>query len=113
MSFAAAMVEYDMESPCRGAMRRSAPLFTTDGTQRWSGKLIDATLTAVMNATLTPAQRKGKTFHSKRVGVACALGYLDSSDAEIQAFVRWSSADSLKLYRRTRLVTPTRPSAVT
>ena len=29
-----------------------------------------------------------------------ALGYLDSSDAEIQAFVRWSSADSLKLCRR-------------
>ena len=100
MSFAAAMLAYELEYPCRGAMRRSAPLFTTDGTQRWSGKLVDATLTAVMNATLTPAQRKGKTFHSKRVWVACALGYLDSSDAEIQAFVRWSSADSLKLYRR-------------
>ena len=100
MSFAAAFVDYELTYPCRGAERLTTPMFTTDGKQPWTGKLIDATLKAAMHATLSPAQIKGKTFHSKRVWVACALGSLNSSDAEIQAFVRWSSAESLKLYRR-------------
>ena len=100
MSFAAAAIDYELEYPCTGSARLRAALFTTDGAQRWTGSLIDDTLAAVMRATLSPARRAGKTFHSKRVWVACALGALDSSDAEVQAFVRWSSVDSLRLYRR-------------
>lgn len=100
MSFAAAFVAYELQYPCRGAARTRTPLFTTDGVTRWSGGLIDDTLKAVMRATLPLARRTGKTFHSKRVWVACALGAMDSSDAEIQAFVRWSSVESLRLYRR-------------
>jgi len=38
-----------------------------------------------MRATLTPAKRKGKTYHSKRVW--CAIGFTDirPSEAEMQA----------------------------
>ena len=100
MSFACAFVDYELAYPCSGTERLTRRLFTTDGSAPWTGALIDSTLRAVMQATLTAEQSKGKTFHSKRVWVACALGNLRSSDAEIQAFVRWSSADSLRLYRR-------------
>ena len=103
MSFAAAVVAYELTYPLRGAARRTTPLFTTDGATPWTGSLIDTTLTAVMRATLTPAQRVRKTFHSKRGWVATGLSDLKSSDGEIQAMVRWSSAESLRIYARMNL----------
>ena len=103
MSFAAAVVDYELAYPLHGAARRTTPLFTTDGATPWTGPLIDTTLTAVMRATLTPAQRVRKTFHSKRVWVATGLSDLKSSDGEIQAMVRWSSAESLRIYARMNL----------
>ena len=53
-----------------------------------------------MRATLTPAQRKGKTYHSKRVFCATGFKSIHSSDGETQALVRWSSVDSLRIYAR-------------
>ena len=84
----------------RGIARRTTPLFTTDGVTPWTAAQIDGTLNDVMLATLTAAQRKGKTFHSKRVWVATALFALKSSSAEIQAFVRWASPESVNIYAR-------------
>jgi hypothetical protein len=103
MSFAAAIIDYELAYPLRGEARKTTPLFTTDGATPWTGALIDATLTAVMQATLTPGQRRGKTFHSKRVWVATGLSDLKSSDGEIQALVRWSSVESLRVYARMNL----------
>jgi len=100
MSFAVACVTYELLFPLRGLQRHQAPLFTPDGVKPWTGSQIDSTLKAVMAATLTPQQRVGKTFHSKRVWVATAMRALQASDAEIQAFVRWSSPESLRLYAR-------------
>ena len=39
-------------------------------------------------------------MHSKRVFCATALRDLKSSDGEIQALVRWSSLESLRIYAR-------------
>ena len=102
MSFAVAIVDYELAFPCRGGDRNKAWLFTPDGTARWSGSAIDATLADVMAAKLTPAQRVQKTFHSKRVWVATGLKGLPSpsSDGEVQALVRWSSVESLRVYAR-------------
>jgi hypothetical protein len=100
MSFAVACVTYELLFPLRGKQRLLTPLFTPDGVKPWTGAQIDNTLKAVMLATLTPQQRVGKSFHSKRAWVATAMRALNASDAEIQAFVRWSSPDSLKLYAR-------------
>ena len=49
---------------------------------------------------LTPAQCRRKTLHSKRVFCATGLRDLGSSDGEIQALVRWSSLESLRIYAR-------------
>jgi hypothetical protein len=104
MSFAVACVTYELLFPLRGLQRYHTPLFTPDGVKPWKESQIDGTLRAVMAATLTPQQRVGKTFHSKRAWVATALRALSASDAEIQAFVRWSSPESLKLYARWDLI---------
>ena len=53
-----------------------------------------------MAATLTPTERVRKTVHSKRVFCATGLRDLRSEDGEIQAMVRWSSLESLRVYAR-------------
>ena len=53
-----------------------------------------------MRYALNAAQRRGKSFHSKRVWVACGMRACDRSDGEIQAWVRWSSVESLLVYAR-------------
>ena len=100
MSFAVALVDYYTLWPLRGAARAATPLFTTDGRTRWTEKQIDTTLADVMAATLTPAERVRKTVHSKRVFCATGLRDLRSEDGEIQAMVRWSSLESLRVYAR-------------
>ena len=102
MSFASAMVAYELLFPCRGTDRKSTWLFTPDGTNRWTPSGIDATLRDVMAAKLTPAERAHKSFHSNRIWVATGLKGLPrpSSDGEVQAFVRWSSVESLRVYAR-------------
>ena len=100
MSFAVALADHYRLFPVRGAASAATPLFTTDGVRRWTASQLDATLSGVMAVTLTAAQRKHKTMHSKRV--FCATGFRDikSSDGEIQALVRWSSLESLRIYAR-------------
>jgi hypothetical protein len=97
MSFADAVAHYIRTF---GAPAPTAPLFTTDGRTRWSASNIDATLRDVMAATLPPPRRLHKTFHSKRVFVACALFDRKSSESEIQALCRWATPESLRLYAR-------------
>jgi hypothetical protein len=104
MSFAVALVDYLIMFPVRGAAKATTPLFTTDGKTPWTASQIDTTLANVMAVTLTPQQRKGKTFHSKRVFCATGFRNLDSSDGEIQALVRWSSVDSIRIYARMGLL---------
>ena len=72
---------------------------TTDGATRWTGPLIDRVLSGVMAATLTPAQRRGKTFHSKRVWAATGFTGLNASESEVMALVRWATPESLRVYR--------------
>jgi hypothetical protein len=104
MSFAVALVDYLSLFPVRGRDRLTTPLFTTDGKTPWTASLIDTTLANVMNVTLTAQQRKGKTFHSKRVYCASGFRNLNSSDGEIQALVRWSSLESIRIYARMGLM---------
>lgn len=102
MAFANAIVDYELAFPCRGKQRAKTWLFTPDGSSRWSESAIDGTLRDIMAAKLTAAQRRQKTFHSKRVWVATGLKGLPepSSDGEVQALVRWSSLESLRIYAR-------------
>ena len=47
MSFANAVVDYELAFPCRGADRHTTWLFTPNGSSRWTGAAIDATLADV------------------------------------------------------------------
>jgi len=100
-NFAAALVDFELAHPCRGAARATAPLFVQDGkVKAWTASAIDRTLDGVMQAVLSPTEREHKTFHSKRVWLASALKANKVSDGEVQALCRWMSADSLRLYAR-------------
>ena len=103
MSYAVAAVDYELRFPLRGAARRSAPLFTPDGKSKWTASRLDATFAGVMAATLTPAERVGKTLHSKRVTAGTGFTDINSSESETQALVRWSTPESLRLYNRMSL----------
>ena len=96
---AAALVDFELAFPCRGAARHNAPLFTQDGQRKaWTASAIDRTLDGVMVATLTPAERQHKTFLSKRVWLASALTANKLKDGEIRALCRWRSTDSIRIY---------------
>ena len=100
-NFAAALVDFELAFPCRGSARNGTPLFTQDGRRKaWTASAIDRTLDGVMAATLTPAERQHKTFHSKRVWLASALTANKLKDGEIQALCRWRSTDSIRIYGR-------------
>ena len=100
LSFAAAIIEYELAYPLRGAARSKAWLFTPDGSNRWTESLIDSTLRSVMNYALTPEERRHKSFHSNRVWAATAFTDRQSTEGEVQALVRWSSVESLRVYAR-------------
>ena len=95
-----ALADYYEQYPVRGKARATTPLFTTDGVTPWTATVIASTLNGIMRATLAPAQRRRKTLHSKRVFCATGLRDLGSSDGEIQALVRWSSLECLRIYAR-------------
>ena len=98
---AAALVDFELAFPCRGAARHNAPLFTQDGQRKaWTASAIDRALDGVMAATLTPAERQHKTFLSKRVWLASALTANKLKDGEIRALCRWRSTDSIRIYGR-------------
>ena len=100
-SFAAAMVDYELAYPVRGAARYTAPLFVQDGKdKRWTASSIDRTLDGVMKACMSQAEREHKTFHSKRVWLGSAFKHLKYAEGEIQALVHWRSADSIRIYGR-------------
>ena len=100
-NFAAALVDFELAHPCRGAARRTAPLFVQDGKHKaWTASAIDRTLDGVMTATLSSAERQHKTFHSKRVWLASAFKANRLAEGEIQALCRWRSVDSIRIYGR-------------
>ena len=100
-NFAAAIVDFELAFPLRGAARNVAPLFVQDGKhKRWTASAIDRTLDGVMLVCLTPEEMQHKTFHSKRVWLASALKSNKHSGGEIQALVHWRSPDSIRIYGR-------------
>ena len=100
-NFAAAIVDYELSYPVRGSARHGVPLFAQDGkSKRWTPSTIDTTLDAFMAACLSPAERKNKTFHSKRVWLANALKSNRHAEGEIQALVHWRSPESIRIYGR-------------
>ena len=97
--------QLELAFPCQGVQRAKAPLF-------FSSVLAGTTFTPLRHSTIdcylehllranVPAERvKAYSFHSFRVGFACALLAANCPYDMIQALARWRSDKSVAIYAR-------------
>ncbi len=80
---------------------RSTPLFSaTSGYAPLRHRHLDETLGAILASFLSPEECARYSWHSFRIGLACALMALGASDSQIMALVRWRSTAALRVYCR-------------
>jgi len=80
---------------------RSTPLFSvTPGYAPLRHRHLDETLGAILGFFLSPEECARYSWHSFRIGLACALMALGASDSQIMALVRWRSTAALRVYCR-------------
>ena len=97
---AAALASLEIAQPCAGSARGHTPLFVDAQGALVSHRHLDRILDALLATCFDSAVAATHSWHSFRIGLACALHAADASDAVIQLACRWLSPDSLRLYRR-------------
>ena len=85
---------------CRGERRKITPLVVGRGGRTPSHATMDRFLKEAFRYLYDDAVAAAYSWHSFRVGRACALHAAGCPDATIQLLCRWVSPDSLRLYRR-------------
>ena len=99
-SAAASIVAIELERPCRGEDRLRTPLFANEGGAPYSYTVLTTALFHVLRALFGEAVARTLSWHSIRIGLACALHAAGCPDSVIQLICRWASVESLKEYRR-------------
>lgn len=96
------LLRLETRFPCRGTLRLSRPLFFEEAVsfRPMSHSTVDLYLKHLLRRIMPEADACKYSFHSLRVGFACALLAAGCPPATIQALARWSSAESLKIYAR-------------
>ena len=97
---AAGIRDIELEQPCAAAARRTTPLFCDAAGVPYSYSMLHKDLRAVLTALFGKSCASAYSWHSVRIGLACALCAADAPDAVIQMICRWASPDSLKVYRQ-------------
>ena len=92
--------DMELHDPCHGAARQTRPLFATADGRVLTHSPLDRRLHELLHHCFGSATANTHSWHSMRVGLACALHAAGASDATIQLLCRWLSPDSLRLYRR-------------
>jgi hypothetical protein len=92
----------ELRFPRRGALRRSTPLFFTDARTFTpiSHSTVDTYFNHLLRYNVPASDVKNYSFHSLRIGFACALLAAGCPYDMIQALARWRSAESVKIYAR-------------
>ena len=85
--------------PCPGSQRAGLALFCDAQGAPFSSTTLHRLITATLTNELGEAARMYSP-HSWRVGMASALKAAGATDAQIQAFGRWISPDSVRVYAR-------------
>jgi hypothetical protein len=98
-SAAAAVASIERETPCHGAARRTTPLFAMADGNPYSYAILNCRLHQLLHGIFGEAVASTLSWHSIRIGLACALHAVNCPDTTIQLICRWASPDSLKLYR--------------
>ena len=101
LNAAAALADIEICMPCRGDDRPRTPLFTIcDRYISLDHALADTIFNTLALAEFGPEVAATLSNHSARVWLACALLAMRKSDGTIQAFCRWKSAESVRIYAR-------------
>jgi hypothetical protein len=97
---AAGIRDIELEQPCLAADRSTTPLFCEASGAPYSYSMLHNDLRALLTALFGKTYAGAFSWHSIRIGLACALCAADAPDAVIQLICRWASPDSLKVYRQ-------------
>ena len=90
----------ELDQPCRGLARTTTPLFADRQGLLLSHSRLDSILHALLLKCFDSSVADTHSWHSFRIGLACALHAAGADDATIQLACRWLSPESLRLYRR-------------
>ena len=97
---AAAVRDIELERPCAPQLRRTTPLFADAHGAPLRYAQLHSALRTLLSALFGKPFASAFSWHSIRIGLACALHAANAPDAVIQLICRWASADSLKVYRQ-------------
>lgn len=95
---AAALRDIELERPCSGAARATTPLFPRADGQPYSYSQLNHMLHTLIAALFGEQIARVISWHSFRIGLACALRAANCPDAHIQLICRWKCAESLQVY---------------
>ena len=98
---AAAVRDIELEQPCLPDARKTTPLFADANGQAFSYAILHNELRALLTGLFGHALASTHSWHSIRIGLACALHAANCPDAVIQLICRWQSPESLRVYRQT------------
>ena len=93
--------EMYIHCPVRASEMRSTPLFTMSAAgEPLRRDFLDMVLKALLRSFMDEETAKLYSWHSFRIGLACALRAVGAPDWIILALCRWRSIQSLKTYAR-------------
>ena len=95
---AAAIVDMELERPCRGADRASTPLFVTASGDAYTYGTLNNMLHSLVTAVFGTEVAATISWHSFRIGLACELRAAGCPDAVIQIICRWQCPESIQEY---------------
>jgi hypothetical protein len=99
-SAAHAIRDIELESPCAAGDRHRTPLFADANGAPFTYAVLHAELRKLLAALFGSNRASAYSWHSFRIGLACALHASDCPDPVIQLICRWASPASLKVYRQ-------------
>ena len=97
-SAAAALRDIELERPCSGAARATTPLFARADGSAYSYSTLNRLLHDLVAALFGNAIASVISWHSFRIGLACALRMAKCPDSQIQMICRWKCPESLAVY---------------
>jgi len=97
---AAAVRDIELEQPCAADARRSTPLFGDERQKPFTYAVLHGELRRLLAALFGVRMAGVYSWHSFRIGLACALASAGCPDSHIQLICRWASPASLHTYRQ-------------
>jgi hypothetical protein len=90
----------ELRACCHGADRHTTHIFTDERGDLLTHSTLDGILAEMLTFCYDKAIASTHSWHSVRIGLACALHAAGAPDEVIQLLCRWVSIESLRLYRR-------------